>query len=167
VLLEETVHVVQFNNPGSTHSFRLAYELADGTTSPWSEPAEGKTWSWDDNFDGLPDDWQSAFWGIDSALWPGPKADSDGDGASNQEEFLAGTDPLDGESVLKTRVVQTEQGLRLSWNAQPGYVYQVQVSTDVDRWNDLGGAQFAPGNTHSIPLEQSEGAAYYRVVRLR
>ena len=153
--------------PGSVHSIRIAYELSDGSRSPISEAATGKTWGRDSNYDGLPDDWQAQYWGSNPANWPSPLADSDGDGASNLQEFLAGTDPTNPDSVLKLRILSTPQGSRLSWNCQPGFIYQVRISTDITTWSDLGTARFSPGTVDSIPLEALASGTFYRIVRVR
>jgi hypothetical protein len=121
----------------------------------------------DANYDGLPDDWEATYFGGDSSKWPSPQADSDGDGMSNLQEFLAGTDPTNPESVLRTTVVSTPQGWRLNWNTQPGSVYQVQSSTDLAAWANLGGPRFAPGSVDSIPVTEVDSAGYFRVVRMR
>lgn len=47
----------------------------------------------DANHNGLPDAWEQAFGVTD------PQGDPDGDGATNLQEYLAGTDPLDAASV--------------------------------------------------------------------
>ncbi|MBI3850120.1 MAG: hypothetical protein HY298_07505 [Verrucomicrobia bacterium] len=151
---------------GSTHTFELVYVLTDGRHSPHSAPASGTTWGADDNFDGLPDDWQAMYWGSNSESWPSPYADSDGDGASNRDEFLAGTNPLDANSVLRTALTSTGQGLFLSWNTQPGLMYQVQSSTNMTAWVNVGSPRFAAGSTDSIYVGGSN-STYYRVSRLR
>ena len=152
---------------GSTHTFRLAYKLADGTVSPSSAPSSGRTWGEDVNFDGLPDDWQSGYWGNDPSKWPGAKEDADGDGATNLQEFLAGTNPSDPDSVLKIRMDSTEQGLRLVWNTQPGLLYQVQLSANLGTWTDLGSQRFAPGSVDSVPVDGGQNLEAYRVIRIR
>jgi hypothetical protein len=152
---------------GTTHSFSLKYKLTDGRGSPRSETTIGKTWSADANNDGLPDDWQRLYWGINSKNWGGKEADSDHDGASNWQEFLADTDPTDETSVLRTFASSTPLGTRLNWNAVAGLIYQVQVSTDLKSWTDFGAARFAPGSTDSIPLSPTNQKAYYRVIRIR
>lgn len=152
--------------PGSTHTFRLAYVLADTRRSPLSTTATGTTWGYDDNFDGLPDDWEAMYWGADPGLWPSPLVDSDGDGASNRNEFMAGTDPIDANSVLRTRLQTSPQGVLLSWNTQPGFVYQVQSSANLTTWSNLGSPRFASGTTDSLNVTGSN-VGYYRVVRLR
>ncbi|HOW66371.1 MAG TPA: fibronectin type III domain-containing protein [Candidatus Paceibacterota bacterium] len=153
--------------PGSTHSFQLAYQLTDGRKSPMSDPITGTTWGEDLNADGLPDDWQSAYWGNDPASWPAPTADSDGDGVTNQKEFLAGTQPTDASSVLRIDLMESDSTLQLIWNTQPGLVYQVQVSTNVNTWENLGQARLAVGSSDSLSVDGSQGLNYYRVVRLR
>lgn len=153
-------------NPGSTHTVRLAYVLADGRRSPLSEPATATTWGWDDNYDGLPDDWQAQYWGENVAAWPSPFADSDGDGVSDRNEFLAGTDPRDAGSVLRVALQPTAQGLFLQWQTRPGQVYQVQVSTNWGQWTNLGEPRLAAGQTDSV-FVGGDSAAYYRVLRVR
>lgn len=168
VTVSEPMYVLSKLAPASSHVFRLRYRLADGQRSAISDPASGTTWDEDANLDQLPDDWQQMYWGDDPAQWPAASADSDGDGATNYMEFLHGTDPTDAASVLKMEIVSTAQGLRLSWNTQAGFVYQVQLSTNVNyTWTNFGSARFAPGTTDSIPISAGPGAAYYRVIRIR
>jgi len=154
---------------GSTHSFRLAFQLTDGRRSALSEPATGTTWGEDNNLDGLPDDWQGLFWGDDPSKWPAPTADSDGDGATNLQEFLAGTDPTDASNVLRVQMIYSSQGSRLNWNSRPGFVYRVQESPDLvaGSWTNVGRPRFSAGVTDSILVNATVQAAYYRVLRMR
>lgn len=77
--------------------------------------------------------------------WPAAGADSDGDGATNLQEFLAGTNPMSRDSALRLDMARTAQGLWLNWNTEPGFVYQVQFSTNAVSWQTLGATRFAPG----------------------
>ncbi len=167
ILVSNNFCVVDSLMPSSTHTVRLAYELVDNNRSPISNPATGRTWGTDANFDGLPDDWETMYWGSNAANWPSGQSDSDGDGATNLQEFLAGTDPTDANSVLRVQIVTTGQGPRLNWNAQPGFIYQVQVSTDLHTWTNTGTAHFAAGTSDSIPVTQAGDGVYYRVIRMR
>jgi hypothetical protein len=154
--------------PGTTYSVRIAIRYGDGDRSLMSDPATGITWGSDDNFDGLPDDWQRLHWGDDPKKWPSPNADTDGDGATNLQEFLAGTNPTDPSSVLKLSFVNTSQGRFIQWNTQPGYVYQLQVKEDLaSEWKDLGSPRFAAGSSDSALVSQSTDSNYYRIKRLR
>jgi len=166
VLTENFVILDDFN-PATTHSFRLAYALKDGRISPLSEPATGQTWGRDRNNDGLPDDWQARYWGPNAAVWPAPGADPDGDGASNLAEFLAGTDPLNPESVLRVSIQPTTGGLLLQWNAVAGSIYQLQASADLKTWSDAAGPAFAPGDRASSVVPTNAATVYYRVIRIR
>lgn len=154
-------------NPGTVHSFRLAYRLTDGRSSPLSNEVSGRTWGADLNFDGLPDDWQEAFFGGNPALWPSPWVDSDGDGVSNRDEFFAGTNPGDIASALKLALTQTPQGWKVVWDTTPGQVYRLQSSSDFQQWDHLGGYRFAAGQTDSSFIEPAAGMAYYRIIRIR
>ncbi len=153
--------------PRSSISFKLAYRLADGRHSPPSGAGRGVTWGEDANSDGLPDDWQESHFGRDSANWPGSLEDSDGDGASNIREFLAGTDPIVKGSVLRTRIEKTPQGPRLVWNTQAGLVYQVQTSKMLGHWENMSGARFAAEKSDSVPMPGGAAQGYFRVIRLK
>jgi hypothetical protein len=151
--------------PDTTHVYQLDYVLADGRSSPLSGATTNTTYgtlTWG----GIPYEWMIEYFGTDVWSWPSPYADSDGDGVSNLNEFLAGTCPTNAASVLRIHLQPTVQGLFLNWNTQPGLIYQVQVSTNLKTWTSLGGMRFAPGTVDSIYVGGSP-ASYYRVLRVR
>ncbi|MBL9174015.1 MAG: fibronectin type III domain-containing protein [Verrucomicrobiales bacterium] len=153
--------------PGSTHSVRIGYVLSDGRKSPLSSTASATTWGEDDNADGLPDDWQRLHFGENADGWPAPGVDSDGDGATNRAEFLAGTDPSDATSVLQVTLMGTPQGALMIWNTRPGAIYQPQWSADLKEWNNLGSPRLAAGTTDSMAAGESPASSYFRVNLLR
>jgi len=153
--------------PGSTHQVRLAYRFVDGTRSALSAAGAGTTWGIDESFDGLPDDWQTTHFGTTVSAWPGTSEDSDGDGATNLQEFLAGTNPADPDSVLKLALQVSEQGTWLLWDTNPGSIYQVQVSDDLGEWTPVTAERFAAGIMDSVQVDGTFGVLMYRVVRIR
>ena len=153
--------------PATTYKFQVAYRLRDGQLSPRSAEVTGKTWGEDWNDDGIPDDWQAQYWGDISALFPSPNADSDGDGISNRQEYMAGTNPKDPNSALKTSFVMTPQGPRLTWNTVAGQIYQVEQTADFSTWTPFGGLRFAPGTADSVSVPVGNSLGYYRVNRIR
>lgn len=167
VIVSENTHTFTGLNAGTEHSVRIAYVFPNGGKSPQSSPGVARTWGRDENFDGLPDEWQRSYWGEDSDNWPDRNSDSDGDGASNFDELLAGTNPSDSTSLLQTAIISSGQGLRLRWNTQPGGFYQVRISTDVRSWFDVGTPRLAVDVFDSISIGNNQGIAVYRVLRLK
>jgi hypothetical protein len=153
--------------PGSAHTFRIGAKVAGNVSVDISPEVSGVTYGSDSNFDGIPDDWQAAYWSGPSSGWPAGGVDSDGDGASNVYEFLAGTDPMDSSSVLKTEMLFGIHGYRLQWNTQPGAVYEVQHSLDFSSWDKISNPRLALDSVDSVSLNQIGATGYFRVVRLR
>jgi len=88
----------------------------------------------DADADGLPNGWEQAN-GLDP-LNPtgtnGPDGDSDGDGFSNLQEYLAGTSPTNAASALRiTGVVRTNDDMLVTWTTIGGHTNIVQVATDL------------------------------------
>ena len=79
--------------------------------------------------------WAAANFSAAELLDPaisGRDADPDGDGFTNWQEFLAGTDPLNADSVLRVvRVSQVAGGTELRWNSVPGRSYRVAVASSM------------------------------------
>jgi len=149
---------------GSKHWFQVAYTTPNGQ-SPLSAATTNSTWS-GYSWGGIPWEWMTIYFGSDISKWPSATADSDGDGMSNYQEFLAGTIPTNAASVLRVQLSNTQQGLFLNWNTQPGLTYQVQAATNFTSWSNLGLPRFAAGTNDSIYVGNSS-MGYYRVSLLR
>jgi hypothetical protein len=150
----------------STHTFQVDYVTTDGRTSPISPSASGTTWG-GGNYYGVPIEWLEEFYGYNFAEWPtnvnAPLAPG---GLSLLQVFLSGGNPLDPSTWLRTTLQKTPQGMFLAWNTQPGLTYQVQVTTDLTTWSNLGAPRFAAGNTDSIYVGGGS-AGFYRILLLR
>ena len=155
---------------GSEYAFRVSYVLESGRESVLSNYSLSRTWGRDLSQDNLPDDWQLTHFGRDRGVWPGPEVDSDNDGATNVEEFLAGTNPTDPESKLELSIINMEVGQRLTWKAEPGSVYQLQQSGAIGSptsWINVGRPLVASENVVGLSMETVADIAFYRVVRIR
>lgn len=150
----------------STHWFQLAYVLNDGRRSPLSAATTNTTFGGLWYYNAIPQEWMTEYYGSAFWMWPSPEADSDGDGVSNRNEFLAGTDPTDASSVLRLRLQRTPQGMYVNWNTEPGLIYQLQSSANLGPWSNVGGPRFAAGYLDSLYVGAGN-MGYYRVIRLR
>ncbi len=108
---------------------------AGGTVSVGSELLDPNL---DADNDGLPNGWEIAHGldPLDSSGVNGADGDPDGDGYSNMQEYLAGSDPQNplstplnpGGTFAFTSIVHTGNNIVLTWNTVGGTTNQVQVS---------------------------------------
>jgi hypothetical protein len=158
----------------STHSFQVVYVTADQVRSPTSPAASATTWG-GLNWAGIPWEWMTKYYGpfavsfngpVPVYNWPAANASLSAGGPTVSDVFLSGGSPLDQTTWLKTAISSGDQGFRLSWNPLPGQFYQVQTSTNLGTWVNLGGARLAADTTDSIYVGRSN-AGYYRVLLMR
>ncbi|MCU0771339.1 MAG: hypothetical protein MUE94_06165 [Verrucomicrobia bacterium] len=123
----------------------------------------------DTDADGLPNWWEDQF-GLGKTNAADATLDLDGDGASNLNEFLAGTKPNDAASVFRITALQPEGGdLRVTWTTVGGRSYVVQTNGElVQPFADLSAPLTMPGTGESVtnfvhPSGATNGPRYYRV----
>ena len=101
-----------------------------------------------------------------------PQADPDRDGASNQQEYLAGTDPLNGADTLAiTSISRSPEGTRtqLTWNSALARCYYIQERLGLgtaESWSDSGLGLIGPDGT-TTRRTLTEPAAPGRFYRLQ
>lgn len=120
----------------------------------------------DENSNNLSDTWEYAFFGNLSTLVSG---DEDHDGASNWEEFFAGTNPVDLNSILRIDQISSEpaDNLLFKWKSVKGRYYHLQRSAQLGGgWHPVSDAMAGVDGMSSIalPLESGSEPAFFRIV---
>ncbi len=123
----------------------------------------------DGDEDGIPNAWEVAN-GMSDANAADALIDTDGDGFTNSQEYLAGTNPRDRLSVFKIGEVARQvspNGLNtmVSWTSVEGKQYQVERSYDLANWivMESNVAATPPLNTVIDSQASPAGKAFYRV----
>lgn len=118
----------------------------------------------DTDLDGLPDSFELAYFGSLSATTA--SEDPDEDGLTNLEEYVAGTDPTDPSSFMRT-VFDEGEILRIALHTATGRVYTLYSApalNDQTIWTAVPGAENLPGTGGILWLDLPRSdAAYFRV----
>jgi len=121
----------------------------------------------DSDHDGMDDDWEMAYFGT---LARDGTGDFDGDGMTDLQEFLAGTDPTNRGSVLRVMTLTSLNGggTAILWSAVAGRTYRVQFKDNVEEggWIDVPGDVVAVTTTGSKvdTIPAGAGRRFYRVL---
>lgn len=119
----------------------------------------------DTDTDGIDDDWERTWF---NSLTPNATSDFDGDGATDGDEFRAGTDPKDATSqfrVVRVQVSNTNT-VEICWDAVVGKRYHVQSApTPAVLWRTVpAGWVVATSNTAAwTGVQPVASQQFYRV----
>jgi len=122
--------------------------------------------SGDVDADGLPDTWELAAFGSLDVAGDDPCSDCDDDGASDRDEYTAGTCPTNGHDCLQIMQIDClpNPGTVLSWNSVTGRLYTVYTAsmpsgpwTGVHQAQGSGTTQWFTNTDHTCP------AGFFRV----
>ncbi len=123
----------------------------------------------DVDHDGLPDLWELAN-GLDpqsSQGDDGPLGDRDRDGANNEHEFIAGTDPNNASDYLHfSQVSVSNEFCRLEFNTHLGRTYgveQLDAFGSTNGWSNLTSGILGNGGTMQISDPMTAATRYYRL----
>ncbi|MEN9677948.1 MAG: hypothetical protein RIS76_3844, partial [Verrucomicrobiota bacterium] len=100
------------------------------------------------NGDGLPDAWQIHFHGFGLT----PNGDPDGDGQSNSQEALWGTNPFDSNSKIALSLAVVNSNIELSWPHQDFKKQTLLWKTGQDPWVAFAGQPWSDGGTSWLVL---------------
>ncbi|MFN0125374.1 MAG: FN3 associated domain-containing protein, partial [Verrucomicrobiales bacterium] len=152
--------LVLFRQRLSAHVTAVLLPLLCLDPNLWAAQGTG---GYDGNRDGFGDIWQSHYDVPPFGL--AAQDDDDFDGFSNLSEALAGTNPYLASSTLEVNVVQLASGeLQVSWPAQPGKRYQLEMSTDMLDWYPWGEpiAATSTGLVRNVP-STGKSQVFFRV----
>jgi hypothetical protein len=96
------------------------------------------------------------------------RPDTDGDGSTDGSEIAAGTDPLDGSSLFQITTLSKDPltgFVTVRWDSVPGKSYTLEASTDLINWEVTSSGIIAVG-TVTLQLDpRAIGRAqrFYRV----
>jgi hypothetical protein len=94
----------------------------------------------------------------------GRRADDDHDGATDYDEFIAGTDPNNGASRLALALIpQPNNLLRAQWPTAPGHGYRLESSSDAAAWTAVTPWTRASGSTLSHLFPRPTAPTLFRV----
>ena len=110
-----------------------SYIRVDGdVTASWDRISNTGTNNFvtiDSDGDGLPDAWEMQYFGT---LAYGANDDPDHDGLSNYQEYIAGTNPNDANSVLRVTDINLATGqVNLTWNSVAGKTYTIYSADQI------------------------------------
>jgi hypothetical protein len=122
----------------------------------------------DGNLDGLDDVFQRRYFPLFTAAEAAPSADPDGDGFTNQAEFVAGSNPVNSASVLRIDSIRWDAtGSTLTWGSLAGRKYQIlrRPRFGSTTWETLPALVTAVGNSAQYhDAGAVENSSFYRVV---
>lgn len=116
--------------------------------------------------DGIPDTWKTANGFSPSAAVA--SLDSDGDGATNYQEYLAGTDPRSAASTLKTSSygLASASQFQVSWPAIAGRLYRIRTSSDLATWTTVATVLPTSSGTQSFSLPTQGATQFFTRVEI-
>jgi len=121
--------------------------------------------------DGIPDTWRAFYFGGSGAVtneYSAADADPDMDGVSNRLEYLAGTSPMDEQSVFKLEKSFSVSEMDFSFHAVEGLRYRLETteSLTLPAWSPILFNIIGEGREKQMAVPVDSSNAFYRLKRI-
>jgi len=166
--------VADWNNDGALDLLcgSRDYDAGDPPGGVWFFAGNFMSYSYDGDGDGLPDGWERETFGDTDTSSGAPGQDTDGDGMTDRDEYVAGCGANNGGSVLAASYEGMERTGRwmsdiLTWPSVEGRVYTIQQSQGLaGGWTTVktGIAATPPANRDGVAVGQGLDLGFYRVI---
>jgi len=159
-----TVTNVQLSDHGSFFDVIVTNRATAGTSGVLSQRAYLHVFADNDN-DGVGDSWETAY-GLNPGASGDAALDADGDGVSNLNEFIAGTNPTNALSYLSVDL-SLAPGVSVEFMALSNHNYTVQFRDDLGSgtWSNLWHAYTRVTNYFErVSDPTAKPRRYYRLV---
>ncbi|MCI0541867.1 MAG: thrombospondin type 3 repeat-containing protein [Verrucomicrobiales bacterium] len=113
--------------------------------------------------------WAAGFFGNATIPNAARMADPDGDGLTNEQEYLAGTNPTEAASSLRLLTISVNPGqnqVTIGWQSASNKNYLIETASAVaGPWAEAGSPVSSAGSTTQISLNRAPASdqQYYRV----
>ena len=116
----------------------------------------------DTDGDGMLDSWEQQYF---NTISPTSDTDSDGDGFTNLDEFIAGTNPTNANSLFNINVLGSNNNFIIQWNAVDNKIYNVFINNDLrfGEFSNISGDLPYPVNSYTDSVQRTENRQYYKL----
>ena len=116
----------------------------------------------DSDSDGMLDSWEQQYF---STILFGSDADADGDGFTNLDEFIAGTNPTNANSLFNINILGNDNNFIIQWNAVDNKIYNVLINNDLrfGEFSNISGDLPFPVNSYTDSVQRTENRQYYKL----
>lgn len=156
---------LQIANVQAQHAGQYYLRVTNLVGTAFSATATLTLGAQDSDNDGIPDEWEARY-GLQSNNPNDAQLDSDGDGLSNLQEYLAGTSPLDAKSVLKLEIQPaggSGAGLQFQAISNKSYTIQYLDRLGATQWQRFLDVAPAPTNRQVGLTNQGGPTRFYRI----
>jgi type VI secretion system secreted protein Hcp len=151
----EYFQITPKGTPGAR--FEFAWDIPNNKPGGVTFPAAA-----DADADGLPDAWETQY-GLDPSK-NDADLDTDGDGATNYEEYIAGTSPIDPNQVLRAKLdLANPTAGALTLPTIPGKTYQILTSQNITGPFEPTQTIQATDSTTTIPTTINFPTQYFKI----